>query len=726
MQLGRTKAEPIVVSPIITKGKISSIKYCALCKSDFSGYKGEVQCIGVNNYHPECLRREKILVDSVGSRSLGSENVSDVLGQITPLSSVAGDELTPATAAQNVAEKATVRMTLVDNDGNMETSNLSNVFFVWPKKEEDLAEFEASEQDIKMEKFLRNDGGEVDLSVQVKYKIDMLKHQHNQFLILPQLASDVDGRITEKFHISLQFPDQPFVDPRPSGPALLSIEPFPSEKDSAKKVLRAAWSYECDGIQHEFRFIAPFNSPYGVAWEIFEGDELDFTSCKLDCFIDKMYEAGIYETNVHESSSRKSTKNACDWELRAEELLDEMDGDKKNGNSLKHVSSKEEKSNPIDTSTKSSVDSSSRTAEYSEGGMLVLHRKSRHVDPDREENDHFSELLSVASSADSNSIALPTIIHVAVEKNSDDEIGLCLIEKNGTTVVSEVSKSGMFQSKLTEGCELLSVNGHKVRSPRSFIRMMKDFSGKVVIMASSSPSPPGAKFIVVDKSVSSLGLAGEEEEQDIYFQKINGVLRVQGIKETGIFAEGDIGKGDLCLSIDGVPAISERVAIRALARAQGNVALLIFPMSNFWKSMVELTVDGKYDRWWKSSSECTLFLGNDNAHPVNLSFNEETGLCTIQDNIHSNVNVKIMNTIILRVMKVLRESIQSYITVPNKARDSSRSLSVSPSGKLQNRSDVYKRALVKLDEMRANGRLSESDYASAKRALTEVAINTSN
>jgi len=551
-----------------------------------------------------------------------------------------------------------------------------------------------------------------------------MKHQHNQFLTLPQLESDVDGRITEKFQVELEFPDRSnFVVPQPSGQALLSIEPFPRERDSAKKVLRATWSYEFDGILHEFRFIAPFNSPYGVAWEIFEGDELDFTSCQLECFIDKVaYDTS--ETSLQKpipkqrrKSSRTSTgSSVCDWELRADELLDEVDDEENNANSLKRVSSIEEKTDLIDTSGRTST-------EYSDGGsMLILHRKPRQVDPDREENDHFSELLSVASSADSHTISLPTIVHIAVKKNPDDEIGLSLIEKNGTTVVSEVSKSGLFWSKLIEGCELLSINGHKVRSPRSFIRMMKDFNGQIVIMASSSPSLPGAKFIVVKKP----SLGDKDDEQGISFQKVNGILRVEGIKEAGIFAETDISEGDLCLSIDGVPAISENVAMRALVRAQGDVALLMFPMSNFWKSMVELTIEDKYDRWWKSSSECVLFLGNDDAHPVNLSFNQETGLCTIQDNTDSDVQVKTMNTIILRVMKLLKESIQSYITTPKKKRDSSRSLSVSPGGKLQNRSDVYKRALVKLDEMRENGKLSEADYANAKRALTEVAINTAN
>jgi len=596
-----------------------------------------------------------------------------------------------------------VSITLADDDDNMETSHLSNVFFVWPEKEDDLAEFEASEQDKKMEKFLRNDGYDIDLSVQVKYKLDATKQQGNQFLTLPQLESDSDGRINERFKVELELLDRSnFAAPHASAPVLLSIEPFPREQDSAAKVMRAAWSYECEGIRHEFRFTAPFNSPYGVAWEIFEGDELDFTSCKLECFIDRAY----YHEKISErrKSSRTSTSSLCDWELRADELLGE-EGDEKNNTN-------------VSTETKSETTSARTSTEYSDGGgMLILHRKPHHIDPDREENDHFSELLSVASTVDSHSISLPTIVHITVKKNSNDEIGLSLIEKNGTTVVSEVSKSGLFRSKLKEGCELLSINGHKVTSPRSFIRMIKDFTGQVIIVASSSPSPPGAKFILAKKPE-------QQEQQEISFRKVDGVLRVEGIKETGIFAEIDLSKGDICLSINGVPAISENVAIRALARAQGNVALLMFPLANFWRSMVELTIDAKYDRWWKSSSECVLFVGNDNSRPINLSFNHETALCTIQDNNDGDVQVKTMNTIIHRVMKLLKESIQSYITTPKKKRDSSRSLSVSPSGRLQNPSDVYKRALVKLDEMRESGRFSEAEYAAAKRALTENAINT--
>eukprot|EP00984_Skeletonema_dohrnii_P037347 scaffold39344_cov200-Skeletonema_dohrnii-CCMP3373.AAC.1 len=121
MQPSGPKSAPVVVSYIPTKGGASSIKYCALCKSDFSGYKGEVQCIGVNNYHTECLRRKKSMIDSIGSRSLGSDDAGDMLEQITPPSSIAGDELTPAGAAQKLADKAIVRIALADDDGHTET-----------------------------------------------------------------------------------------------------------------------------------------------------------------------------------------------------------------------------------------------------------------------------------------------------------------------------------------------------------------------------------------------------------------------------------------------------------------------------------------------------------------------------------------------------------------------------------------------------------------------------
>lgn len=84
-----------------------------------------------------------------------------------------------------------------------------------------------------------------------------------------------------------------------------------------------------------------------------------------------------------------------------------------------------------------------------------------------------------------------------------------------------------------------------------------------------------------------------------------------------------------------------------------------------------------------------------------------------------------MNIIIDRAMKLLTESMEAYRIKPKKqVRDSSRSLSVSPSGKMKNRSDVYRRALIKLDEMRENGTISVKDYEAGRHALAQVAIQT--
>jgi len=60
-------------------------------------------------------------------------------------------------------------------------------------------------------------------------------------------------------------------------------------------------------------------------------------------------------------------------------------------------------------------------------------------------------------------------------------------------------------------------------------------------------------------------------------------------------------------------------------------------------------------------------------------------------------------------------NITAYRTLPE-------SLSVSPSGRMKNRSDNYKRALIELDEMRENGKLSAKEYESARRALAQEAI----
>lgn len=356
---------------------------------------------------------------------------------------------------------------------------------------------------------------------------------------------------------------------------------------------------------------------------------------------------------------------------------------------------------------------------------LILSRAKEALDPDREQNSNFSELLSVASCVNST-IALPSITYLKIEKKEfDEEIGLSLLEKNGATIVAEVSKSGLFaDTQIKEGCEILAINGQCVRTPRSFIRIMKDCVGKVTIMMSDSPSPPGSRFVVKKHKSTGFGRLAEESE-DITLGEVNGLVRVQDIAADGVFIGSPISKGDICLSVDGVPAVSDGVATRALGRSQSIVAMLVFSLPGFWKSLVEFIIDEKYNRWWKKDTQCILLWGNEDCTPITLTFDEQTGLCKADDNEENEIDLKYMNIIISRVMKLLTESIKAYRSAPKKGvRGSSRSLSVSAPGQMKNRSDVYRRALIKLDEMKENGTLSAKDYEAGKRALAQVAIQT--
>ena len=245
-------------------------------------------------------------------------------------------------------------------------------------------------------------------------------------------------------------------------------------------------------------------------------------------------------------------------------------------------------------------------------------------------------------------------------------------------------------------------------------------------MVSDSPSPPGAKFVIRRHKVSN-SIDWTTNSSEMAFESIDGLIRFESISPGGIFADSSIVKGDICMSIDGVPAANTKVAQRALNRSQslqGTVAILYFSLPNFWRSVVQLTINEKYSRYWKGDTECTLYLdGEEESAPARLVFDMRSGLCRIDgDDVHG-IDLSHTNTIIKRVMGLLGATMRAYKQDPkDKLRDSSRSLSVSPSGKLKNRSDVYRRALIKLDEMRENGTISAKDYDAGKHALAEVAI----
>ena len=551
---------------------------------------------------------------------------------------------------------------------------------------------------------------------------------------LPELESDDnDGTVSKELEIDFQWLDDDgcsyasvdsrVVYPTRSGPAVLSIEAFQSNavnKDTVRKVLRQKWECKDNGVLYEFTFVVPFQKRY-MSWVIDEGDELDLAHSHLEVTIKYDTSQELFmplTTKVPETTMppEKLASDAASLELSGLEdnSEDEIDVDPM----------------PNEIYVKTDADASFLSVS---GGGSTSTPPSFIKDPDRDENDNFSELLSMATCTDSI-IALPSITYVKAERNDPDcEIGLSLIEKNGAAVVAEVSKSGLFvQSDIKEGCEILAINGQCVRGPRSVMRMLKDITGDILIMV-SEPAPPGSRFVVKNHRSAGLfgGTSGSDITQDIEFEYINGLVRVKDVDASGIFSDSSVSKGDICLSIDGIPVTSDVVAARTLGRSQSIVAMLIFSLPDFWKRIVEFIFDEKYHRWWKKESVVTLLF--EECAPITLTLDEKLGICIADGNDKNEIDLQKMNIILGRVMKLLTKSINAYRMAPkghiqdsSKGRSLSqgRSLSVSASGKMQNRSDVYRRALIKLDEMRAKGMLSAKDYEAGRQALAQVALES--
>jgi len=719
------------------------VLHCVLCKGDFSSYKGEVQVVGDINYHSACLRRVKGMKRSnVSAASSGTYALVD-------------EAMTPAEAADKLAEKVVVKLSLANKS---DYENLTTAFFVWNNKASSIKQMQANEKEVQMDRFLRNDDSEVDLSLKVHYELDtsaLGKPNYNGFfasddfstktsVALPHLKiCDEGGSISRRLNAELRWVEQCDANPpKRSEEAVLSIEPFPTESDSTKKVMRQCWSYKQSGVVYEFVFAVPFKSSNhgGLSWEIAEGDELDLMQCRLEVLIDQAEEevnpdgqntkslsSSIGTSAANNMTSSATSTSRCDWEQRADQLLNE-EISSRDVCEISPTHHDRERNDNIAVARSDGSAYDSNIPPHPKRTSSVIQ------DPDRDEITNLSELLSAARSGEQPTIDLPKIIFFHVHKeNADAEIGLSLIETNGATMVAEVSKSGLFASKLNEGCVVLAINGHRVRSPRNALRMIKDGDGNISVMASDSPPLLGSYFSVIKKELKP-GFSWKESPSDtvkdlgISFEHVDGLVRVRDIDNNGPFSLTTIEVGDICLSIDGVPLTSLNVAVRTLALASGTVSLLTFSQAQFWRNMVELTMDKKYTRYWESNSECSLFGENETYYPIKLVFDPITSLCITSPTIDCKIDLTNCNVIIKRVMDMLIGSIKVHLrpSLNDKNEESSRarSLSVSASGSMRNMSDVYKRALIKLEEMKESGRLTGKDYDDSKHALAAVAIQS--
>ena len=425
---------------------------------------------GVANSSPVILaRRHSSLTQSPGTlpppppfkKDCASVATSDQGGASISLASTS---VSAQQVIDKLAERAVVKLSLAIGDNSRVKEHLSTVSFNSPDKE-----------------FVHQDETTVTYELVEKESGVNFSSTQKQAISLPKLESDEDGVVSRMLDVDLRLSGE-YSYPRPvcTGPAMLSIEPFQSNtisNDTVRKVLRQSWSYEENNLVHKFTFKVPFEKEY-ISWQIDEGDELDMTQAQLEANVEYTAASAPMEESdkeanlvVDESAEIDQGDQLASWERRVSDVQKEVAYQRDDGSMPSTIFAKRKPSQ--DNSTVAS----STTGLYEHTSSLMHKTRQNAVrDPDRDENDNFSELLSVASAVDSI-VALPSITYITVyKKHSDVEVGLSLIDKNGSTVVAEVSKSGLFaKTKLCEGCEILAINGSCVRGPRSVIRMMKDF-----------------------------------------------------------------------------------------------------------------------------------------------------------------------------------------------------------------------------------------------------------
>ena len=704
-------------------------KLCAICNRDFSSYNGEIQVLGEQTYHSACLKRKSMKLSGQSADLLHLETT---------------DEPTPGDSAQCLPQKVCVKLSI--QDGSIQKREyLAAIFFEWKDKQNEMAKIRENEHSAKMEKFLMNDvSSPVDLSLEIAYSLDPFAFGNPNYSGHHSSALGASHKYSPRktsatFPVNVEVQDNGIVCTdfvadlqwiglqNPSSlehvSSELTIQPYPYEDSSVRKCMNQLWRYKHRGIIHEFQFSVPFKRT-SLTMEINELDELDLTDSRFDVYLDidqtQQQSEMLQDDHLAYNDSRIMIPNVPDWESRAEELIHEID--------------------TYDFRAKPRIASKSLPPKRSKGRSNPAHQEQDHnriLDPDGEEIANFAELLSVARSGDHHAISLPKVVHInAYKKSGNEDTGLCLIESNGSSLVAEVSKSGLFSTKLTEGAVVLAINGKPVRNPRHFMRLFRDAESKVTIMASEDPPIPGCSFVVIRKEKDTLPdlellKAHPNDTSDtlgMSFEMINGLVRITDIHPNGVFATSRIAPGDICLMVDGVPATTLHSAVRSLAFARGAVSLLTFPLSNLWRNLLDITIREEYSINWMGSTSCELKAHN-KEHPIRICFDSVTGLCfeeTGTESIQSDLSQ--INTIIERTMDMLVQSIKIYME-PSDARGSmesttrSRSVSVSASGSLRGRSDVYRRALIKLEEMMASGKLSKQDYKQAKQALMLVAIH---
>ena len=178
---------------------------------------------------------------------------------------------------------------------------------------------------------------------------------------------------------------------------------------------------------------------------------------------------------------------------------------------------------------------------------------------------------------------LPTLIqaNVFATRESEYQHGFSVkLGEDGAILVYHIEPgSEASKTDLCEGCEILSINDHRVASVQKAEEMLThymDKKGMAKIVASKGGRPRGTKYVLVkntkDKSIFD---GGDDVIAELALEQRKGYVRVVDTPQSGFFSKVRLKKSDCIWSVDG-QAVHDIDQIRhKLKEASGKIVFLL-------------------------------------------------------------------------------------------------------------------------------------------------------
>lgn len=194
------------------------------------------------------------------------------------------------------------------------------------------------------------------------------------------------------------------------------------------------------------------------------------------------------------------------------------------------------------------------------------------------------------------SLNLPHLMCCTLKRRSEDTaMGLRLCQtQDGAIQVARIQPGGpASRTPLQSGCEILSMNGHRIRDAERCVEMMNYYASRradVRIVASTGPRPRGSSYVMAKrKNTNMLGEALPPTSpygsfHGLVLEEHFGCVCISGFRKSGLLLDSRIKKGDILLSLDGCPLNSIDDYQRALGSATHLLVYLLIYRAVGWNN----------------------------------------------------------------------------------------------------------------------------------------------